>query len=105
MPQEDGYDLFHLNDGPRQPAFDVVLRGYDRRQVEEAIAAVDANLAALVQDRDAAYSQAQAYAAQAQRLQGEIYFLHQQLAAIQGPAAEASAKISQMMQLARAEAE
>jgi peptidoglycan DL-endopeptidase RipA len=77
MAQEDGYDLFQLNDGPLQPTFDVVLRGYDRRQVDETLSTLDQNMTALTTDRDAAYAQAQAYGAQVHRLQGELYMMRQ----------------------------
>src|SRR4051812_15110679 len=104
MAPDEQYDLFQMNDGPRAPAFDVVLRGYDRKQVEEELAGVQADLAAVTTDRDAAYAQASAYAAQIQRLQGEVYHLHQQMAALQTPAAAAAARVERMLKLAEAEA-
>src|SRR5947207_7925510 len=68
-----GGDLFSLNtEAAGEPTFDQALRGYDRRQVDKYVKAIEAEVAALATEREEAYAQVQALALQVQRLQAEL---------------------------------
>ena len=54
MSQEDGHGLLPVSGGEPMPSFEVVLRGYDRRQVDDALRRMEGELSAVASDRDAA---------------------------------------------------
>src|SRR3954447_15703349 len=101
MSQEDGHGLLPVSGGEPLPSFEVVLRGYDRRQVEDAFDRLEGDLASLAADRDPASARWDASAAQAEGLHtemaglvGEIYHLRQQLeCAVRNPHAEVSGRV------------
>src|SRR5439155_5843140 len=77
-----GGDLFDLDHGnSMESAFDVVLRGYPKGQVDKALARVDAIVAAITAERDEAYGQIQALAAQVHEVQMQLAGLRRKTAA------------------------
>jgi DivIVA domain-containing protein len=72
MSYQDGKDGFPLPGGTHEPPFELVLRGYDRRQVDAFLARIDVDLGTLAQDRDAAYAQLSALSTQVAQLQDEL---------------------------------
>lgn len=64
---------------PLRTDFDVVWRGYDRRQVRHYVAGVEAELRVLAVDRDAAVARADDLARQLETARAEISVLREQL--------------------------
>src|SRR5690606_19114630 len=60
-----------------RPSFELALRGYDKRQVDQYISQKDREISALVAERDRALGQIQNLAAQLLQLQGELNELRQ----------------------------
>ena len=53
-----GVDLLAFGgNGPNEPNFETVLRGYDKRQVDKYLKQIDLEIAALAGERDEAYAQ------------------------------------------------
>src|SRR4051812_29126579 len=68
-----GGEIFGLGgDAATEPSFETALRGYERKQVERYVARAENEIAALAAEREQAYTQIQAMAAQIERLQQEI---------------------------------
>src|SRR5256886_10492715 len=68
-----GGDLFALGDGvSSEPNFEIAFRGYDKTQVDKYLRVLEAENATLATERDEAYGQLQALAAQVQQLQVEL---------------------------------
>src|SRR3954451_19376895 len=96
-------DLLAYRDGG--PTFDVVRRGYDREQVAETLAGLDADLRVALADRDAAVSRSADLARQLQALHGEVESLRRRAASASAPTFEnMGERISNMLQLAEDEA-
>src|SRR4051812_32398732 len=96
-------DLLAYRDGG--PTFDVVRRGYDREQVAETLAGLDADLRVALADRDAAVSRSADLARQLQALHGEVESLRRRAASASAPTFEnMGERISNMRQLAEDEA-
>ncbi|HWS34642.1 MAG TPA: Laminin subunit beta-1, partial [Actinoplanes sp.] len=55
-----------------EPSFDSAMRGYERKQVERYVTRAENEIAALLNDREQAYSQIQAMSAQVKGLQTEL---------------------------------
>src|SRR5262249_53751117 len=69
-----GGDLFALSGGiPSEPNFDIAVRGYKRDQVDGYIQSLESDIAALAAEREDAYTQVQALAAQVHQLQQELH--------------------------------
>ena len=66
-----------MSSGGERPKFDLVMRGYDKRQVDQYMSRHDAELGALGSERERARAQMQAMAAQLQQLQAELTELRQ----------------------------
>src|SRR3954471_11893555 len=67
-----GGEIFGLGgDSATEPSFETALRGYERKQVERYVTRAENEIAALAAEREQAYSQIQAMAAQIERLQHE----------------------------------
>jgi cell division septum initiation protein DivIVA len=67
-----GGEIFGLGgDAATEPSFETALRGYEKKQVERYVARAENEIAALATEREQAYSQIQAMAAQIERLQQE----------------------------------
>src|SRR3954453_4100954 len=67
-----GGEIFGLGGGAAtEPSFETALRGYEKKQVERYVARAENEIAALAAEREQAYSQLQAMAAQIDRLQQE----------------------------------
>jgi chromosome segregation ATPase len=60
-----------------RPGFEIALRGYDKRQVDQYVAKVDSEIAALVADRTRSFGQIQELVGKLQKLQGELTELQQ----------------------------
>src|SRR6476660_2813063 len=60
-----------------RPNFEVALRGYDKRQVEQYVTQVAGDIANLTAERDRTYAQLQNYAAQHQEMHAELTELRQ----------------------------
>lgn len=109
MSEPSSGDLFSSgSSGDRRddPPFELVLRGYDKRQVLEYVMRVEQDFATLVTDRDSAYSELDAYARELETAQEELAALRQR-----GPEADErptyaglGARIEQILQLAQEEA-
>src|SRR3954462_10512007 len=96
-------DLLAYRDGG--PTFDVVRRGYDREQVAETLAGLDADLRVALADRDAAVSRSAAPARQLQALHGEVEGLRRRAASASAPTFEnMGERITNMLRLAEDEA-
>ncbi|HKT03211.1 MAG TPA: Laminin subunit beta-1, partial [Rugosimonospora sp.] len=68
-----GGDLFALSDGAAsQPNFEIVFRGYHKEQVDKYVSLLEAENEALAAERENAFDQTQAMAAQVHQLQLEI---------------------------------
>src|SRR3954463_842791 len=67
-----GGEIFGLGgDSATEPSFETALRGYEKKQVERYVARAENEIAALAAEREQAYTQVQAMAAQIDRLQQE----------------------------------
>src|SRR3954468_14413738 len=96
-------DLLAYRDGG--PTFDVVRKGYDRDQVAEVLAGLDADLRVALADRDAAVARSADMARQLQALHGETEALRRRAASASAPTFEnMGERISHMLQLAQDEA-
>src|SRR4051795_3653638 len=94
--------LAYRDDGP---TFDVVRKGYDREQVAEVLAGLDADLRVAVADRDAAVARSADLARQLQALHGEVESLRRRAASASAPTFEnMGERISNMLQLPEEEA-
>src|SRR3954468_19574259 len=90
-------DLLAYRDGG--PTFDVVRKGYDREQVEETLAGLDADLRVALADRDAAVSRSADLARQLQALHGEVESLRRRAASASAPTFEnMGERLSNMLQ-------
>src|SRR5690348_15238304 len=68
-----GGDLFALGEGvPSEPSFEIAFRGYQREQVDKYVSMLEAENDTLAAERENAYDQVQAMAAQVQQLRLEI---------------------------------
>jgi cell division septum initiation protein DivIVA len=67
-----GGDFFLGEGTASEPTFEVQVRGYNRKQVDRYVQQIEAEVAALVLERDQAYAQTQALAGQVQQLQVDI---------------------------------
>src|SRR5690242_2414754 len=76
-----GGELFAMGESVvAEPGFDIALRGYERRQVDRYVAQVEAEVAALAGERDEAYAQVQALAAQVHDVQKQMAEFRRQTA-------------------------
>jgi len=66
-----------MSNGGERTKFDLVMRGYDKRQVDQYMTRVDAELASYNAERERARGQMQTMAAQLQQLQAELGELRQ----------------------------
>src|SRR5215469_10748734 len=68
-----GGDLYELSGGvPNEPSFDIAVRGYKKDQVDHYVHGLETEVAALGAERDEAYAQLHALAAQVHQLQNEL---------------------------------
>src|SRR3954454_5140584 len=96
-------ELLAYRDGG--PTFDVVRKGYDREQVAETLAGLDADLRGALADRGAAPSRSADLARQLQALHGEVEALRRRAASASAPTFEnMGERISNMLRLAEDEA-
>src|SRR3954454_18761938 len=96
-------ELLAYRDGG--PTFDVVRKGYDREQVHETLAGLDADLRGALADRDAAGARSADLARQLQALHGEVEQLRRRAASAGAPTFEnMGERISNMLRLAEEEA-
>lgn len=78
-----GGEILALGQGSgTEASFEVVLWGYDKKQVNGYVAQVEAEIAALDEERGQAYTQVQALAGQVEHLREELGRLHQRPAAL-----------------------
>src|SRR6195952_6186688 len=88
-----------------QHSFDVVLRGYDRRQVADTIERLEADFRIALADRDAAVTRSSDMSSQLSALHGEIESLRRKAATASAPTFEnISERIQHMLTLAEEEA-
>src|SRR5690606_12139645 len=74
-----GEDLFAPRGGAAaRPSFEVALRGYDKRQVDEYVSRVDRMVSTLAGERDQALTQVQELATHLEQVQAELTELRQQ---------------------------
>lgn len=74
-----GEELFTPRGGTNaRPSFEVALRGYDKRQVDDYVSRVDNIVSTLAAERDRALSQVHELAAHLEQVQGELTELRQQ---------------------------
>src|SRR3954451_5501074 len=96
-------DLLAYRDGG--PTFDVERRGYDREQVAETLAGLDADLRVALAGRGAAVSRSADLARQLQALHGEVESLRRRAASASAPTFEnMGERLSNMLQLGEGEA-
>jgi chromosome segregation ATPase len=73
-----GGELFALReDLTSRPRFELTLRGYDKRQVDQHVAQTDSDISTLTAERERAFGQVQDLAAQMRQLQAELTELRQ----------------------------
>jgi cell division septum initiation protein DivIVA len=69
----DGGELFAVReDTTSRPTFEVALRGYDKRQVDQYVLRTDSEIARLAAERQRAFGQIQDMAGQLQQVQAEL---------------------------------
>jgi DivIVA domain-containing protein len=92
--------------GDDEPHFDVAMRGYDKRQVDEYVARAEAEIAETTAARDSALSASADRAAQLASREAHIESLTRQAAKASAPInpANVSERIREMLQLANEEA-
>ena len=78
----NGGELSVLNDRPAQPTFEVNLRGYDKRQVDQYVSRADSEIATLAAEREQAVRHIQDLVARLQHLEGELTELRQRPARV-----------------------
>lgn len=104
--QDDNFDP--LDESRYRPAFDVVLRGYDRRQVDDALSTAENEIGSLQQERELAYERLTHYANQIEQLQLDVYSLNQHLKeaerAKSPDRAAVTAQVQEILELAETEA-
>lgn len=105
--QDDNFDP--LDESRYRPAFDVVLRGYDRRQVDDALSTAENEIGSLQQERELAYERLTHYANQIEQLQLDVYSLNQHLKeaerAKSPDRAAVTAQVQEILELAETEAD
>ena len=102
-----GGDLFALSGGvATEPSFEIAIRGYDRKQVNQYVTNVEAEVAALAAEREQAYAQIQALAAQVEQLELELNDLRHRVAST-GPTSfrHLGPRVEQILALAEDQAE
>src|SRR3954463_12525623 len=96
-------DLLAYRDGG--PTFDVVRKGYDRDQVAEVLAGLDADLRVALADRDAAVARSADMARQLQALNGQTEELRRRAASAgEADYVKLGERVTNMLQLAEDEA-
>ncbi|MGH3544705.1 MAG: hypothetical protein ACRDPW_02055, partial [Mycobacteriales bacterium] len=104
---DDSFDP--LGESHYRPSFDVVLRGYDRHQVAEALSDAEVEAASLRQERELAYERLTQYTDQIERLQRDVYTLNQHLKeaeSLKAPdRAAVTAQVQEILSLAETEAD
>ena len=105
MAADDHTELLPILDSD-DPFFDVGLRGYDKRQVDDYVARSSAQIAELTAARDAALAIGAERAAMLASREGQIEALNQRVASGAGTAdpASVSDRVREMLQLATDEA-
>lgn len=105
MVADDGSDFFPLADENAPPQFDVVMRGYERRQVDAWMERLQAEVADLTDARDDALAIANDRANLIAELEDEIEALRFKAASFEHiDSANVSERIHDMLKLARDEA-
>lgn len=98
-------DLLPLHDEHESSGFDVVLRGYDRRQVEDYVERVDAALASADRLHGEDATRLAALETQVLSLQSAVAEAEQRAADRPGPASQLAGRLAEMLRLAEEEAE
>jgi cell division septum initiation protein DivIVA len=105
MAHGENQDLFTLaGEAQSDPSFDLVLRGYDRRQVDRFVAQLDAEVAGFAARRDEAIAQAQALAAQLTDLQNQMGELRRHVSVEKPSYKHLGARVEQIFGLIEEEA-
>lgn len=105
MDSEQPPGLLPLSDGAALPSFDVALRGYDRRQVDEYLDRVEHDLAVAQSDREAAVERATVTEQRLDSLEKEVRAARQQLVESARPTyAGLGARVASLLRLAEEEA-
>src|SRR6266542_5340301 len=78
----NGGELSVLNDRPAQPTFEVSLRGYDKRQLDQYVSRADSEIATLAAERERAVHHIQDLVARLQHLEAELTELRQRPARV-----------------------
>lgn len=106
MDQERGSELIPLSDAAPLPTFDLSLRGYDRRQVDEYLDRLEHTLSVTQADRDGVSARTQALQRRVDELQAEIESSRQELLESARPTyAGLGDRVAQLLRLAEEEAE
>jgi cell division septum initiation protein DivIVA len=104
--QDDNYDP--LDESRYRPTFDVVLRGYDRRQVDDALSTAEDEIASLQKERELAFERLAQYTSQIELLQRDVYSLNQHLKQAENAKvpdrAGVAAQVQEILELAETEA-
>lgn len=105
MVADEGSDFFPLADDDAPPQFDVVMRGYERRQVDAWMERLQAEVAELTDARDDALAVAHDRANLIAELEDEIDALRYKAASVEHiDSGNISERIHDMLKLARDEA-
>lgn len=103
MDQDNPNDLIPL--GAPAPGFDVVIRGYDRSQVAEALERLEQDVRVTVGERDQAIARANQLHQQLEAVSGEVAGLNEKIRSSSAPSFESMGeRISSMLRLAEEEA-
>jgi len=106
MDREGGSDLFPMIAPPALPTFDLALRGYDRRQVDEYLDRVEHDLSVAQADRDAASTRIALLEKRLDELENELQAARHQLAEGARPTyAGLGRRVEQLLSIAEEEAE
>lgn len=106
MDHEPGSELISLSEPAALPTFDLTLRGYDRRQVDEYLDRLEQTLSAAQADRDAGRAHTAALQRQVEELQAAVNSSRQKLLESTRPTyAGLGERVAQLLRLAEEEAE
>lgn len=106
MDHEREPDLLPMTATPALPTFDLALRGYDRRQVDEYLDRIEHDLAVAQADRDAASARIAASEKRLKVLDSELEAVREQLTESARPTyAGLGKRVEQLLSIAEEEAE
>lgn len=101
-----GEDLYAAREDTARPAFELALRGYDKRQVDQYVARTDSEIAGLEAERERSQGRLRDLAGQIQQMQAELTDLRQRPAQIdQASFRDLGPMVDQILALAEKQAD